>query len=433
VLTGVDLSPYVVDGRTALAAVFPESIEEVSAVVAAANEAGVPVMPWGGGTAITVGPAPSRAGLILCLKRLDRVVEHEPGDLTATAEAGITIARLQHALGTKGQWLSLDPPDPETATIGGVLAANAAGPRRHLYGTARDLLIGVTVVCADGAVVRGGGRVVKNVAGYDLPKLFIGSFGTLGVIVTATLKLRPRPDVERLLAASFDDVQSCGLAARAVLRSDLIPTAVDLVDAEAAGALGFVEERPALIVGFDGLAEQVEWQSQELPRVIAEAGAGALHELSAETWAALPLAAARAVKTPAALMRLSVLPARVADVVEQCAAAARSVGLRAAFNAQAGVGSISAALAGDQRGVRGRGDGPETKTDSVAQIVTTLSEWRAAAHAAGGHALIESAALAVKERIDPWDQPGPALRIMQRIKAELDPKGILNPNRFIGL
>jgi glycolate oxidase FAD binding subunit len=445
VLTGVDLSPYVIGGQPGLAAVFPSSIDEVSAVLAAANEAGVPVTPWGGGTAITVGCAGPGPGLIVSLQRLCRVVEHEPGDLTATVEAGITVARFQEAVAVRGQWLSLDPPHAETATIGGVLAANAAGPRRHLYGTARDLVIGLTVVCADGAVVKGGGKVVKNVAGYDLPKLFIGSFGTLGVIVTATVKLRPRPDVERLMAASFDDVKTCGLAVRAVLMSDLVPTAVDLVDAEAARTLGIGENRPAMVVGFDGLAEQVAWQSQELAHLVAEAGAAApLSELSPEMWTALPLAAARAIPAPTALVRLSVLPARVAEVIEQCAAAARAVGLRAAFNAQAGVGSISAALSGDHPEARAPGGGPlsspgttidgrETTTQSLDRIVATLGDWRTAARAAGGHAVIESAALAIKERIDPWDQPGSALRIMRRIKAELDPKGILNPNRMLGL
>ena len=133
-------------------------------------------------------PPPPRAGIVLSLRRLGRLLEHEPGDLTVTAEAGMTVAGLQTALRARGQWLSLDPPDAERATLGGVVAANASGPRRQLYGTVRDLLIGLTVVTADGALVRGGGKVVKNVAGYDLPKLFVGSYGTLGIIVETTVQ-----------------------------------------------------------------------------------------------------------------------------------------------------------------------------------------------------------------------------------------------------
>src|SRR2546430_5431449 len=215
VLAGIELSPYVIEGRTPEAAVRPGNVDEVAAVIAQAAEAGVPVVPWGGGSAVGVGVPPARAGLVLLLTRLSALVEHEPGDLTATAQAGITLAALQAALHARGQWLSLDPPDAARATLGGVLAANASGPRRHLYGTPRDVLIGVTVVTADGAVVRGGGKAVKNVAGYDLPKLFVGSFGTLGVIVEATVKLRPVPDEERLVAARFERPPSAAAPPRA--------------------------------------------------------------------------------------------------------------------------------------------------------------------------------------------------------------------------
>jgi glycolate oxidase FAD binding subunit len=158
VLTGVELSPYVVEGRTPEAAVFPGSIEEVAAVMALASEVGTPVTPWGGGTAASVGMPAVRAGLVIGLRRLTRLLDHEPGDLTATVEAGMTVRAFQTALGSRGQWLSLDPADAERATVGGVLATNACGPRRHLYGTARDVLIGVTVVTADGSIVRAAAR-----------------------------------------------------------------------------------------------------------------------------------------------------------------------------------------------------------------------------------------------------------------------------------
>src|SRR5262245_57978118 len=248
VLTGIELSPYVVEGRTPDVAVFPGSVDEVRGIVGLAGEEGIPLIPWGGGTAAIVGTPAATMGIVLGLGRLDRFVEHEPGDLTATAQAGMTFARFQATLRLHGQWLSLDPPDAERATVGGVIAANASGPRRHLYGTARDQLIGVTVVTADGAIVRGGGKVVKNVAGYDLPKLFVGSYGTLGVIVEATVKLRPLPDQERLVCVPFDRLKDAGAAVKALLAGDLIPNAIELLDAAAAAALGV--ESPALVVGF---------------------------------------------------------------------------------------------------------------------------------------------------------------------------------------
>jgi glycolate oxidase FAD binding subunit len=418
VLSGVDASPYAVDGRTPMAVIFPGSIEDVSAVLVHASEASVPVTPWGGGTAVAVGVSPAQLGIVLSLSRMSGVLEHEPGDLTVTVQAGIPLRTLQTALGERGQWLSLDPPDADVATIGGVLSANAAGSRRHLYGTARDVLIGITVVCANGAVIRGGGKVVKNVAGYDLPKLFVGAYGTLGVIVEATLKLRPRADQEILLAARFASLKDCGLAVRRILLSDLIPSAVDVLDGDAAGALGLSREHAVLVVGFDGLLEQVEWQRGEFGRIVRDAGGDGTVELPSVMWASLPIAARLAVADTAAVMRMSVLPARVTDLIERAGTMARGAGLRAAFSAHAGVGAVCGALAG--------------RPESIGAIVATLREWRSAARAAGGHAEIELASLAVKEHVDPWDDAGAALRIMRQIKTRLDPNGILNPGRFVG-
>lgn len=423
VLTGVELSPYVVDGRTPEAAVFPGSMEEVRAVVAAAGEARVPVMAWGGGTAMAVGAPPREPGIVLGLTRLDRLVEHEPGDLTVTVEAGMSVAALQAALRARGQWLSLDPPDAERATLGGVVAANASGPRRHLYGTARDLLIGVTVVTGEAAIVRGGGKVVKNVAGYDVPKLFVGSYGTLGIIVELTLKLRPLPDTERFVAVRFERLKDAASAARGLSMSDLIPSAVELLDAEASRALApATPPAPAtLVVGFDGLREQVEWQCAELVQVTAPFGGRAAHPLSPEACARLATAAREAFGGPAAaVMRLSILPLQVGEVMEQGAGAARARGLASAWSAHAGSGVVTAAL----HTTRDQGD--------VAAAATVLGEWRDAARAGGGYATLETAPLALKSQVAVWDDLGAAGRLMQRIKARLDPHDILNPGRFVG-
>ncbi len=420
VLTGVDLSPYVVDGQTPEAAVFPGSIEEVRAVVELAGSAGVPLMPWGGGTAASVGPPVLRPGLVVGLTRLNRLLEHEPGDLTVTVEAGMSIAALQTALRARGQWLSLDPPDANRATVGGVIAANASGPRRQLYGTPRDLLIGVTVVTGTAALVRGGGKVVKNVAGYDLPKLFVGSFGTLGIIVDVTLKLRPLPDVERLVLVAFEHLKDGGAAARALLASDLIPNTIELLDGDAARALGVAgSAAAALIVGFDGLAAQVDWQCAELGRLSAPLGGRPVEVLAPETWPRLARLAHDAFPTPAAVMKLAVLPAGVAEAIEHGANAARQRGLFTAWSAHAGAGVITAALAC-------AGDQPELEP-----VAAVLDEWRRIARAGGGHAVLEWAPQAVKSQVPVWDDPGAAGRIMQRIKAQLDPQNLLNPGRFV--
>jgi glycolate oxidase FAD binding subunit len=423
VLTGVELSPYVVEGRTPEAAVFPGSIEEVAAVMALASEVGTPVTPWGGGTAASVGMPAGRTGLVIGLRRLARLLDYEPGDLTATVEAGMTVRAFQTALGSRGQWLSLDPADAERATVGGVLATNACGPRRHLYGTARDVLIGVTVVTADGSIVKGGGKVVKNVAGYDLPKLFIGSYGTLGVIVEATVKLRPLPEQEELVSVRFDRLKDAGSAVKAVAASDLIPNAVELLDGAGASGAGLAAGSPTpsavLVVGFDGVREQVDWQRAELARLTGPLGGRDPRLLDAAAWTRLPTAAREAFSTTAAVMTLAVLPSQVAEIMEQGAGIARGRGLQSAWAAHAGVGVVRGALASE----------PAPKDPAALAVV--LAEWREMARAGGGYANLEWAPLAIKSQIPVWDDPGAAGRIMERIKAQLDPRNILNPGRFV--
>jgi len=424
VLTGADCGPYVLDGRAPEAVVLPGSKEEVAAVLLAAGAADLPVTPWGGGTKMGIGAPPQRLGLVLGLKRLNRLLEHEPGDLTATAQAGMTLGALQRELGTRGQWLSLDPAHADEATLGGIVSSNAAGPRRHLYGACRDLVIGLTVVTAAGTLVKGGGKVVKNVAGYDLPKLFVGAFGTLGVIVEATVKLRPRPDVDRMVVARFASLKEAGSAARAVMGSDLLPSALDLVDGETLRALELGgPDGAALLIGVDGIAEQVHWQCTEVERMLRLQGLVDARVLDADArdaaWRARGELGRGAFPETAAVMRWVVLPAQVADVMEKGMGVALRAGLAVALAAHAGVGVVEAVLAG--------GEGADaTKVSDV------LIEWRTLVRAAGGQALVESAPLAIKERVPVWDDLGPALRIMQRIKSQLDPSGLLNPGRFVG-
>jgi len=424
VLTGADCGPYVLDGRAPEAVVLPGSKEEIAAVLLTAGAADLPVTPWGGGTKMGIGAPPQRLGLVLALRRLNRLLEHEPGDLTATVQAGMTLGALQRELGARGQWLSLDPPHADEATLGGILSSNAAGPRRHLYGACRDLVIGLSVVTAAGALVKGGGKVVKNVAGYDLPKLFVGAFGTLGVVVEATVKLRPRPDADRLVVARFGSLKEAGAAARSVMGSDLLPSALDLIDGETLRALELGgPEGAALLIGVDGIAEQVHWQCAEVERMLRLQGLVDARVLDADArdaaWHARGALGRGAFPETAAVMKWVVLPAQVADIMEQGIGVALRAGLPVAVAAHAGVGVIEAVLGG--------GEGADaTKVSDV------LTEWRTLVRAADGQALVESAPLAVKERVPVWDDPGPPLRIMQRIKSQLDPSGLLNPGRFVG-
>jgi glycolate oxidase FAD binding subunit len=426
-LVGADRGAYVVDGRTPCAVVFPGSAEEAGRVVAAAAEAEVAVIPWGGGTQMGRGAPPREGAVVVGTRRLNRVLEHEPGDLTATVEAGITLDELQAALGTRGQWLSLDPPLPGRATLGGVLAANGSGPRRYLYGTARDVVIGLRVVGADGVLVRSGGKVVKNVAGYDLLKLYIGALGTLGLVVEATVKLRPVPEADRVCWAAFPSLAAAGTAARAVMGGDLVPHSVELLAAGATAACGLGDlpaGGAALLLGFDGLRGTVAWQCEEAGRLLRGAGAASVVVLD-EAAAAGTLARVRdvraAVPEPLAAASAALLPTQVAAYLADAETGLRALGLRLVAAAHAGSGIATLVLAG------GEGELP-----GAAATVKALGWLRDQARAVSGELVVEWAPLAVKEEVSVWDAATPAVRIMQRIKAQLDPKGIMNPGRFVG-
>jgi glycolate oxidase FAD binding subunit len=428
-LTGADRGPFVVEGRTPAAVVFPSSLDEAGRVVAACAEAGVPVIPWGGGTAMHLGTPPREGAVVVVTRRLGRVVEHEPGDLTATVEAGITMEALQQALGARGQWVSLDPPLPARSTVGGVLATNAAGPRRYLYGTARDLVIGMRVVGADGAVVRSGGKVVKNVAGYDLQKLYIGSLGTLGLIGEVTFKLRPRPDAEGGCWAGFGTLAAAGQAVRAIMTSDLVPHSIELLDGPAAAACAAqtgvsAGGGAALLLGFDGLASTVAWQLREAERLLAAAGGRTVTALD-EQRAGVAQAFVRDVRAtgpePLAAVRVAVLPTQVVPYLTTAAAVVAEAGLALSSVAHAGSGILRLQVTAPAGGLA-----------EATRAVKVLAALRDQARGVGGELLVEWAPLAVKEEVAVWEPPGAAGRLQERIKAQLDPRGIMNPGRFVG-
>ncbi len=217
----------------------PSSLDELKEILTSANT---------GGKKITG----------IHLDRLNRVVAHAPADMTVTVEAGIALARLQAELARERQWLPVDPPNPEHLTIGALLATNASGPRRFGHGPIRDHLIGIKVVLADGRIIKSGGRVVKNVAGYDLAKLFVGNHGSLGVIVEASFKLRPLPEAEQFVQAPCERWEYCDRMIDAVLESELTPVVLDLHNAPSRGTPhGSVG---ALVLGIAGSPEEVAWQ-----------------------------------------------------------------------------------------------------------------------------------------------------------------------------
>jgi glycolate oxidase FAD binding subunit len=390
----------------------PASVEEAGQVLAAAAADGLAVAFAGGGSKLGLGNPPERADLLVSTDRLDRVLEHAAGDLVVRVQGGVPLAALQDALAPAGQWLALDPPEPG-ATVGGVVAANASGPRRLRYGTVRDLIIGITVVLADGTVARAGGKVVKNVAGYDLAKLFCGSLGTLGLVAEAIFRLHPLPAAASVVTLEVETPAQVGAATQPLLRSALEPSAVELSwpDRRLPGRLTVV---------FEGIRPGVEAQAAAAAELLGRVGPAAVAGPD-ETEDALAGLGAAPFAEAAVGLKLACppaeLPAVLADLRDGPLAWAGPV------RAHAATGVLWAAgPAGDGE----PGDG------AVADLAGPIAEARERLAARGGSLVVVKAPPQLKRAVDAWGPAGDALGLMRRVKERFDPDRRLSPGRFVG-
>lgn len=374
-------------------AVFPASTEEVSALLKFANAQKLVVTATGGGTKLAWG-APVATQLELHTSRLNGVLEHSWGDLTATVAAGTPWSSMQETLAQHGQRVALDPAHASHATVGGVLATNDSGTLRMRYGSLRDLVIGMTIVLADGTIARAGGKVVKNVAGYDLPKLLTGSFGTLGIITEATFRLHAvQPHVLTFTVRSTD------IAALADLMSAVLKTGLSLEQMQLrTEALNF-----ALDLQLASVPESLAEQEQQL-----RALAPSLSFESAD--ADIFSAREKLFGGNATVLKIMALSTKLAAIVAGVAALSQLPDYEAACVADP-VGIVTVRLS----------TAPEQTRDIVADLRERL--------ASSGGAVVT---LENNAGLDPWGASPAAIDVMRSIKQEFDPQRILNPGKFVG-
>ncbi len=395
-------------GVTPRLVVEPASTEEVSEVMKLASQAGLKVAARGGGTKLGWGNPPEALDLIVSTARLNRLIEHSAGDLVATVQAGINLDNLQAQLAKAGQMLALDPPG-HACTMGGVIATDASGPLRLRYGTVRDLLIGITVVLADGTVAKSGGKVVKNVAGYDLGKLYTGSFGTLGIVVEATFRLHPLPEAVRTVVLNVRTPAQAGEFVGAIGRSSLVPSALELEWAHNA-------ETAALYVGFEGIAPGVEAQAEatmQMAQTYGECHTVEADEAQDDIWRRLrelPWQHAEGVG-----LKLTCIPTAVPSLLHALLTDTgpdRCLYVRA----RAATGVILAVMA----------------AGAPADFAARIEELRRVAGQHGGSLVVLHAPPELKRAVDVWGPVGDALPLMRRVKERFDPNRTLNPGRFVG-
>jgi glycolate dehydrogenase FAD-binding subunit len=428
---GASLAAYEIDGLRPAAALQPTSVSEIAEILRFASAERLAVIPTGGRTHVHIGMPPHPYDIALDVSGMNRVLAFEPQDLTLGAEPGITFAELDRTLREKGQFLPLAPPLAERGTLGGIVAAGADTPFRYAHGTARDFLLGMEFVTGDGIVSKSGGRVVKNVTGYDLHKLFIGSLGTLGVITRLNLRTFPLPPDQRMFVAAFADASGALGLCRAITKSPLQPRILDVLDPGAANlfatrAAGFWSRDSWLVViEAAGQEAVLERYARDLAAMSKEAQAsefvaldkGRRDQLFACLCEFSPLAFGAT--SSAMIFRVASLPSALPALLEGIRKLADTRGFKYAILIRA-LGVVYFAFL------------PPAGPKVFPELLSCSREMMDFCVTSGAAAMIERCPLEIKKTLDMWPPAWPEHEIAERLKHVFDPNSILSPGRFRG-
>ena len=425
------LEAFTVQGRAPDRAAAPRTPEEISQLLRTARHKQWAVVPFGSGSRQDLGNPPKRFDLALSTTCLDRIPEYEPQDLVVRVESGCRLGQLQELLAADRLCLPLDPPGCRQGTLGGMVATNASGPGRFGHGTLRDYLLGIGVIQADGSQTRFGSRVVKNVTGYDMCKLYAGSFGTLGVFSDFYFKLKPLPPMEKTVVGLFKNLPRAGNALSKLLRSPLIPIAVEFLNG---GALRQIDRELdwdgkiagyALAVKFGDLEAAVNWQVEKLKTIWGSQPQRDIVVSDAREqvllWDLLREDHFHLAKPPLESLKLKVniLPNQLVQWVEEIEQQLSRTEAPFLLKAHAGSGVIRVFCHLDP------------STPQVGRLAGLIERWRGLLNGVRGSVVIERGPANLKKQVDAWGYRYKDLELMRQIKSRLDPLEILNPGRFV--
>jgi glycolate oxidase FAD binding subunit len=428
------LKAYVIDGKKPKGIVSPKTIDEVSKVVALANQQQLTIIPRGSGTKMGMGGIPKKIDIVLFTNRLNRITDSDCENLTLSAEGGITLNEVQKSLAKvgKGYFLPLDPPYTERATLGGIVATNSSGPKRLLYGTARDMIIGIKAVFPNGDIVVSGGKTVKNVSGYDMCKLLIGSYGTLGILCEMTFKLLPLPEKEETLLLSFARIEEADGFVRELRGSQLIPSSLETLNALAVSKLRYPMAMPPngnylVAIGLEGVAESINRQTSEMSEMGKKYGVLEAVTLGSEKhqafWITLRDFSQGLTENYPNLISLksNFLISKSGEMLESYEKIARESGIECAFICHAGNGILYSYILSGKKF--------RSKIESFIELIGKMT---AEATKNGGNLVVKSSPILIKKKVDIWGQFQSNYLAARRLKEQIDPAGILNIGRFVG-
>lgn len=409
-------------GNSGHVKVYPQTEEEIAAILKYANDHGKKVCIEGNGTKRGFGGLMESADILLSLTNYKGIVEHVVGDMTLTVKAGTNFKELQEYLTQYNQKIALDPYCPESATIGGIIASNDSGPKRLGYGSSRDIVIGLRIVYPDGKVIRSGGRVVKNVAGYDLNKLFIGSMGTLGVISEVTVKLRPLPKYEGLILLSFPQgtMEDIRAFATKLLDSTMEPLTLELLNPTLSERL-IGQSNYTLAIGLEDVETSVRYQENFIQSIQPAnsnlkimAGQDA-HSFWYQFYSLSPISSTDNSTSVQASLKIGVINMDVTNVLKESQLLRDSHNLEVEAHGGLGHGLCQVILKGAKE-----------------NILSAIQHMRESVTKLGGYTVVKQLPFALRLEVDTWGKKPSHFFLLKGIKSKVDPNSVLNPKRFVG-